>query len=92
VIGLGARPRLAAKARLRFDRLAGHYVLLYPERGLALNDTATAILELCSGERTVADIVDRIAARFRAPERPTVVTEVRAFLAALAERGLLVES
>ena len=28
-----ARPQLAPKARLRFDRQAGRYMLLYPERG-----------------------------------------------------------
>src|SRR5207302_10969318 len=31
-----AKPALAPKARLRFDRTSGGYMLLYPERGLAL--------------------------------------------------------
>jgi coenzyme PQQ biosynthesis protein PqqD len=90
MIDLDARPRLAAKARLRFDRLSGGYLLLYPERGLALNDTAAAVVALCSGERTIADIVDRVAGRFAAtPERPVLVAHVRRLLDALAERGLV---
>ncbi len=32
-----SRPTLAAKARLRWDRQAERYMLLYPERGLVLN-------------------------------------------------------
>ena len=39
-IGTGARPRLAPKVRLRWDRKDGRYMLLYPERGLVLNATA----------------------------------------------------
>jgi hypothetical protein len=37
-------PRLAPRARLRFDRHAGQWLLLYPERGLALNASAAAIV------------------------------------------------
>jgi coenzyme PQQ biosynthesis protein PqqD len=88
MIALAARPRLAAKARLRFDRLTGGHLLLYPERGLALNATATAIIELCSGERTVEAIAAEVGARFQVGARP-VVDEVRAFLDALAARGLI---
>ena len=36
MIATDARPRLAAKARLRFDRKTSRYLLLYPERGLEL--------------------------------------------------------
>ena len=32
-------------------------MLLYPERGLALNGTAASILKLCDGERTLDGIV-----------------------------------
>jgi len=52
-----SRPQLAPKARLRFDRLSGGYLLLYPERGLALNPTAASTLQLCTGEFTVEGIV-----------------------------------
>ena len=31
--------KLAKKARLRFDRHAGRWMIMYPERGLALNES-----------------------------------------------------
>jgi coenzyme PQQ biosynthesis protein PqqD len=89
VISAGTRPRLAAKARLRFDRKSGRTMLLYPERGLVLNATATDILALCTGERTVEAIVDELVARYAGEPREAVEREVHAFLASLAERGLL---
>ena len=49
-----SRPRLAPKARLRFDRKSSRYMLLYPERGLVLNATAADVVQLCTGEHTVA--------------------------------------
>jgi pyrroloquinoline quinone biosynthesis protein D len=59
------RPRLAARARLRWDRIDGRYLLLYPERGLALNESAAAILRLCDGSRTIDDIVTELVAMSR---------------------------
>lgn len=50
-------PRLSRAARLRFDRRTQSYVLLSPERGLRLNASAAAILERCTGEHTVPQIV-----------------------------------
>ena len=39
MIPADARPRLAPKARLRFDRKTERYLLLYPEKRLELNPT-----------------------------------------------------
>jgi len=89
VIPSDARPCLAAKARLRRDRVAGGWLLLYPERGLRLNGTAADVLGLCTGEHTVAAIVDRLAARYGAAARPRIENEVLGFLATLAGRGLV---
>jgi coenzyme PQQ biosynthesis protein PqqD len=89
VIDPRAKPRLAPKARLRHDRLTGRTLLLYPERGLALNETAAAIVELCTGEATVAEIIDQLVARFGADRRAQLAAEVEAFLQTLADRNLL---
>ena len=64
MIDTTSRPRLAAKARLRFDRKSSRYMLLYPERGLVLNPTAADVLERCTGERTVTSIVDELAQKY----------------------------
>ena len=84
-----SRPKLASKARLRLDRRSGEYFLLYPERGLQLNATATEIVRLCTGEHTVASIVVRLAGKYPAQDREALEREVIAFLAQIESRGLL---
>jgi pyrroloquinoline quinone biosynthesis protein D len=88
VISAESRPRLAAKARLRFDRKAARYMLLYPERGLVLNATGADVLQRCDGERTVGAIVAELAQRY-GHETPAVEREVLAFLETMAARGLV---
>jgi pyrroloquinoline quinone biosynthesis protein D len=87
VIALDARPRLAPKARLRVDRISGRTMLLYPERGLALNETGAEILDLCTGERRVSEIIEALAERHGANAQ--LADEVREFLQKLADRNLL---
>ncbi len=82
------RPQLAHKARLRWDEQAREYVLLWPERGLRLNATAAAVVELCDGERTEADIAAVLAARFDAP-LARVADDVAELLARLRDAGLV---
>jgi len=90
-ISLESRPRLAAKVRLRYDRKAERYMLLYPEKGLVLNPTAADVAQLCTGEHTVGSIVARLAAKY-GQDVPTVEREVMNFLVALTERGLVQEA
>jgi len=82
---------LARKARLRRDPRSGKTMLLYPERGLELSDTAARIAELCVLGRTAQAIVDELAAGQGADAelRARIDAEVMAFLDALAARGLL---
>ena len=87
MIALDARPRLAPKARLRVDAKTGETLLLYPERGLALNATGAEILGLCTGERCVREIIDALAERHGSHE--SLSDDVRAFLTRLADRNLL---
>jgi len=91
MIGLDARPRLARKARLRFDEHSGKHVLLYPERGLELSDTAAEIARLLTGQNSVAAIVDHLCARHAAEPRARIEAEALAFLGELAARRLLAE-
>jgi coenzyme PQQ biosynthesis protein PqqD len=89
MISLEQRPRLAAKARLRWDRKDERFMLLYPERGLVLNPTAADVVKLCTGELTVGAIVDQLAARYAPQPREAVEREVLGFLTRMAERGLI---
>ena len=83
-----SRPRLAPKARLRFDRKSSRYMLLYPERGLVLNPTGADVLQRCTGERTVGSIVEELAQKY-GHEPPAVEREVMDFLQTMADRGLV---
>jgi coenzyme PQQ biosynthesis protein PqqD len=89
MIALTSRPRLAPKARVRYDRRGRQYMLLYPERGLALNATAAAIVSLCTGEHTVEAIVEQLAAQSTTEPREQVEQDVLTFLQAMADRGLM---
>ena len=91
MISRDTRPRIAAKARLRYDRKAERYMLLYPEKGLVLNPTAADIAKLCTGDLSVGAIVDQLASKY-GKEATVIEREVIGFLSALAERGLLQEA
>ena len=56
------RLSLARQVRLKLDPRSGKQVLLYPEKGLALNDTAARVAALCGEPRTVGEIVARLVA------------------------------
>jgi coenzyme PQQ biosynthesis protein PqqD len=89
VISAGTRPRLAAKARLRWDRKGERYMLLYPERGLVLNATAADVVRLCTGDLTVETIVERLAEKYSPQPRDALEREILTFLDRLAARGLV---
>lgn len=69
------QPRVARRARLRFDKTRKSHVLLMPERVVMLSDTAAEILGLCDGERTVGDIVAELERRYPQADLTVDVTE-----------------
>jgi pyrroloquinoline quinone biosynthesis protein E len=83
------RPKLSAKARLVHDRRSGREVLLYPERGLALNAVASAVTRRLDGHRTVAAIAHEVAAEFPGAPPDEVERDVLAFLDQFHARALL---
>jgi coenzyme PQQ biosynthesis protein PqqD len=91
VIERTTRLSLARQVRLKLDPRSGKQVLLYPEKGLELNDTAARVAALCGEPRTVGEIVDRlVTAADGATPSAQIEAEVLAFLNALEDRGLLV--
>ncbi|WP_205752175.1 pyrroloquinoline quinone biosynthesis peptide chaperone PqqD [Cryptosporangium phraense] len=60
-----SRPRLARHVRLTFDTTRQKPILLLPETVVVLNATGAAILEQCDGSRTVAEIEESLAVRYR---------------------------
>ena len=87
----GLVPKLAKKARLRFDRHSGTHMLVYPERGLALNDSAARILKLIDGERSVGDIAQAIHAELKLEARQLddVIHDILELVEDLRKKGLV---
>ena len=83
------RPRLASRARLKFDPIAKQEMLLFPEAALALNETGAAIVRLCDGARSINEIVDQVSKEFGTADRDALTREVMDFLATIRARALL---
>ena len=83
------RPRLAARARLKFDPIAQQEMLLFPEAALALNETGAAIVRLCDGARSIDEIVDQLLQKYGNADRDALMREVAGFLKTIRARGLL---
>jgi pyrroloquinoline quinone biosynthesis protein D len=83
------RPRLASRARLKFDPIEKKEMLLFPEAALALNETGAAIVRLCDGARSVDEIVEQLSKNYGSADRDALMREVTDFLGTIRERGLL---
>ena len=64
-------------------------MLLHPEGAVELSETADAIVRLCDGSRTRAELVAELAAEYDV-ETEVLETDVNACLESLAARGLIV--
>lgn len=84
-----AVPRLARGMRLRQDAAReGRWVVLGPERMFVPDAIALEVLRLVDGTRSVAAIVDDLAARFDAP-RGEILADVASLLEDLAAKGVV---
>ncbi len=82
------KPHLPRGVRLRHDETRGQWTLLAPERVLQLDPIAVEVLKRCTGEASLAAIVDDLAATFAA-DRARIDADVRAMLAGLVEKKVL---
>jgi pyrroloquinoline quinone biosynthesis protein D len=81
-------PRLARGVRLAHNEAQGGWVLLAPERVFKADPIAAEVVKRCTGEPTLAAIVDDLAQNFNAP-RERVFADVTALLQGLADKQLL---
>jgi pyrroloquinoline quinone biosynthesis protein D len=86
-----SRPVLPRHAKLKFDETRKVWVILAPERILAPDEIAVEVLQLCDGVRSVAEMVEHLAAKYAAP-REAISTDVIAMLQDLADKGFLTEA
>jgi pyrroloquinoline quinone biosynthesis protein D len=82
------KPRLPRGVRLHFDKARDGHVLLAPERAFHVDANAVAVLELIDGTRTVAEIVDMLAARY-GEARSVIEPDVVAMLDDLAAKRVV---
>ncbi|ONI85308.1 pyrroloquinoline quinone biosynthesis protein PqqD [Actinosynnema sp. ALI-1.44] len=84
-IELDSTPRLRRGVRLTYDKTRETHVLLFPEGVLVPNDTAAAVLQLCDGAATVAEITAELGHKYEGVR----VADVQAVLTRLAERRVV---
>jgi pyrroloquinoline quinone biosynthesis protein D len=82
-------PTLTRKARLRYDRQRDAFVLLWPERGLLLNRSASEILRRCHGHHSLASIVNALSCQYPHTRRQSIEEDVHRLIDDLRSRGLL---
>ena len=87
-IAADARPRLPRGVRLVYNEAQGGWVLLAPERVFKADAVAAEVVKRCTGEATLAAIVDDLAKTFNAP-RERILIDVTAMLRGLADKKLL---
>jgi pyrroloquinoline quinone biosynthesis protein D len=84
-----AHPRLPRGVRLVNNEAQGGWVLLAPERVFKADAITVEILKRCTGEATVAAIVDDLAKAFAGAPRDRIHADVVKLLATLADKKLL---
>jgi pyrroloquinoline quinone biosynthesis protein D len=83
-----SHPRLQRGVRLVHSEAHGGFVLLAPERVIKADAIAAEILKRCTGEATVAAIVDDLARTYNAP-RERIADDVTRLLQDLADKRML---
>jgi pyrroloquinoline quinone biosynthesis protein D len=81
-------PKLASRARLRWDEREKAHMIVYPERGLVLNATAAEIVKLCDGTRTEDEIVMTLSEGAN-EKRETIERDVHALLERLRDKRVV---
>ena len=84
-----AHPRLPRGVRLVHNEAHGGWVLLAPERVFKADAISVEILKRCTGEATVAAIVDDLAKAFVGAPRERIHADVVTLIGGLAEKKLL---
>jgi pyrroloquinoline quinone biosynthesis protein D len=84
-----ARPKLPRGVRLTHNEAQGGWVLLAPERVFKADAITAQILQRCTGETSVTEIVDDLARVFTGAPRERIHADVMALLGTLAEKRLL---
>jgi pyrroloquinoline quinone biosynthesis protein D len=82
-------PAFAPGVKFRHDAVRQAWVVLAPERLFLPDEQAVEVLQLVDGQRSLAAIVDTLAARYDQAPRAVIAADVAAMLRDLAEKNVL---
>lgn len=88
IIHLASRPSLRPHMKFRRDPVRDRWVILGPERILTPNEQAVDVLQLCNGQRTVAEIAELLAETYDA-EQGAIASDIMPLLQDLADTGVI---
>lgn len=85
MIDASLRPVVNRHVRLQWEAAQSCYVLLYPEGMVRLNSSASEILKVCDGQRTVAEITLLLEEKY--PAAGELEDDVHDFFIGATEKG-----
>ena len=89
IIGLESVPRLAAHARLRFDKARDSWTIQAPERSFMLDPIAHAIISRCDGQASTAAIVEDLCRTFEGAPHDVIEADVIKLIQDFADKGVM---
>lgn len=81
--------RLRSRTRLKFDRVRSTWMLMYPEGGMVLNQTAFEVATLCQHPITHAELLTMLCSRYPSACPQTLERDANELLTKLETSGLL---
>jgi pyrroloquinoline quinone biosynthesis protein D len=88
VVSAASKPFLPRHVKLRHDQARGRWIILAPERVFTPDPVAVAVLKLCDGSQTVADLANALSLRYNAPKEQ-ILADVIDMLQDLADKGVV---
>lgn len=83
-----SKPHLLRGVKLKHDEVRQQWILLAPERMINANPIAVEVLKRCDGKALFSEIIDDLAATFKA-EPEIVARDVRALLTSLLDKKMV---
>lgn len=84
----GSKPRLAPGCRWA-EASGAERMLMFPEGALRLQGTGREILELCDGQRSLAQIVEALRMQYKSGDGDRIELEVSSFLESLQQKRIV---
>lgn len=88
IISAASKPHLSRSFKLQHDKARDRWIIQGPERVFSPDAVAVAVLRLCDGRRTVAEVAADLALRYTAPKEQ-ILADIVSMLQDLADKGVV---